>query len=292
MSKNKQSHNYQLNCKALIFSILVSIFLVLLKAYGWFATDSVSFLSSLLDSSLDVLISVLNILAVIYAARPADRDHKFGHNSIEDIVGLVQASFIAASGLFLFYEAASRFNNPQIIQEAEIGIKIILLSMLATLAIIIIQTIIAKKTKSLILKADLLHYSTDFVVNGSIIVSLYFASKTDYAFSDPLMACFIGCYILSAAFKIGFRAFDNLMDKELPLVFTEKIIKLIEEEKNIIDYHKLKTRRSGSKKFVQLHIEMSANLNLKEAHDVADNLEKKIEALADNAEAIIHIDPA
>lgn len=290
MSK-KNKHNYKLNCQALIIAITISILLVLLKSYGWFKTDSVSFLSSLLDSSLDVLISVLNILAIFYAAKPADEKHKFGHNSIEDIAALVQASFIAASGLFLLYEAANRFNNPQIISEAGLGIRIILLSMLATFIIIITQTYIAKKTNSLILKADLLHYSTDFLVNATIILSLYLASKAEYSYFDPIIACMIAIYILTAAKKIGFNAFNNLMDHELPPEYVAKIINFIKEDKNILDYHKLKTRRSGSKAFIQLHIEVSALINVKEAHDIADNLEQKIESLAEEAEAIIHIDP-
>lgn len=291
MSKKTYSSNYYLNCQGLILAIIISIILVLLKTYGWFKTDSVSFLSSLLDSSLDVLISFLNILAVIYAAKPADEKHKFGHNSIEDIVGLVQASFIGASGLFVVYEAGARLQKPQIITEAAFGIKIILLSMIATFMIIIIQSFIAKKTRSPIVKADLLHYSTDFLVNSTIILSLYLASKAEYAYFDSLFACLIAIYILYMAGKIGFRAFNNLMDHELPPEYLKKITNLIKADKQIRGYHKLKTRRSGSKEFVQLHIEVAAQLNLSKAHAIADNLEQKIEALAENVEAIIHIDP-
>jgi len=290
MEDGTHSH-HNLNRWALIFSVGVSILLVLVKAFGWVQTDSLSLLSSLLDSSLDVIISLLNMLAVMYAAKPADDDHRFGHNAIEDIVGLIQATFIGASGLFLLYEAAFRFNNPHAITDSVLGIKVIFLSLLGTLAIIIFQTHIARKTNSLVLKADLLHYSTDFLVNSAIIFSLYVSGSSKYSFVDPLVASLIAIYILRASLKIGIRAFDHLMDKELPDDKLAEIKKLIKAEKGILDYHLLKTRRSGSRKFIQLHIEVDEKLNLRKAHDIADSLEKKLEALGKEVEAIIHIDP-
>mgnify|MGYP000317118461 CR=1 FL=1 len=135
-----------LNKRAIYLSIGLSLFLVIIKAYAWLLTDSVSLLSSLLDSSLDVVISTLNVMAVSYAAVPADEDHRFGHDAIEDIVGLVQAAFIGASALFLVYEASHRFAEPQPVQHATMGIAVLVISMICALIIVLYERAVAKRT--------------------------------------------------------------------------------------------------------------------------------------------------
>ena len=274
MTVNKT--HYRLNLNAILFSITISIILFSVKIYGWIVTNSVSLLSSLLDSGLDVIISVLNIMAIIYANKPADEDHKFGHRSIEDIVGLIQATFIASSALFLVYEAMHKITTPQNITNNVIGIKIIIFSIFGTLAIILFQRHIAKKTKSIIVETDLLHYMSDFLLNIAVIISLYLAVKPGLNLIDPFIAIIIAIYILRTAVKIGLRAFDNLMDHELPEAEHNKLVEIINNHEGVLGFHELKTRRSGNKKFIQLHIDVDANLNLREAHLIADSLEAKL----------------
>lgn len=282
--------HHKLNLNAILFSITISIILFSVKIYGWIVTDSVSLLSSLLDSGLDIIISVLNIMALIYANKPADDDHKFGHRSIEDIVGLVQATFIASSAFFLVYEAIHKIISPQDITNSILGIKIIIFSVFGTLAIILFQNHIAKKTKSIIVESDLLHYMSDFLLNIAVIISLYLAVKPGFSLIDPIIALIIAVYILRTAFKIGMRAFDNLMDHELPETEHNKLVEIINNHEGVLGFHELKTRRSGNKKFIQLHIDIDANLNLRDAHLIADSLEAKL-SQDDDAEVIAHLDP-
>ncbi len=262
-----------------------------MKSYAWSETDSVSVLTSLLDSSLDVLISALNLAAVIYAAKPADEDHSFGHSAIEDIVGLVQATFIGTSGLFVIYQAIESFANPQPIKESETGMVIIGISVLFALVIVIYQTIVARRTGSLVLKAELLHYASDLFLNAAIIVSLFFAAMPEYAFIDPLMGLLIAVYILRGAWKIGNRAFNNLMDRELEDDLRTQIMETIEKHKGIEGFHDFKTRRSGTRVFVQCHIEIDSSISFLQAHEITDKLEAKILKILPEVEMILHQDP-
>jgi ferrous-iron efflux pump FieF len=285
----KAKNYHRLNLRTLAFTVILSLALVLLKTYGWLQTDSLSILTSLLDSSLDVVISLLNACAVLYAIKPADAEHSFGHNSIEDIVGLIQATFIGASGLFILFEAVFRISTPAEILNSALGIKIMILSISTTLLIVLYQSLTYRKTKSIVLQADLLHYLSDFLVNLAIIASLYLHNK--YAQLDTIIASVIAFYIISSAIKLGKRAFNNLMDKQLDEADIKMIKKIIKKHKNILGYHDLKTRRSGSKKFIQLHIDLKASLNLEIAHQIADELEKDLMKIALDTEVIVHTDP-
>lgn len=290
MGHGGHSHHH-LNRRAVLLPILLSIGLVALKIYGWNETDSVSLLSSLLDSAMDILVSSLNLAAIIYAAKPADDDHRHGHNSIEDIVGLVQASFIAASAIFLLYEAGNRFLNPSTVQNPETGVGVLAISMAAPLVIVTYQRLVLRKTKSVVLEADSLHYLSDLLMNGLIMVSLWVASRPQYGWVDPVFAVLIAGYIFYSSLKIGTRAFNHLMDKELPEEQLQQITEIIETHEGSLGYHALKTRRSGSKVFIQLHIEVDDALNIKQAHQIADGLEQKLEHAFEDTAVIVHIDP-
>jgi len=285
----KANNHYKLNIRTLAFTVVLSLSLVILKTYGWLQTDSLSILTSLLDSSLDVIVSLLNACAVLYAVKPADSEHRFGHNSIEDIVGLIQATFIGASGLFILFEAAFRISTPTEVLNTGLGIKIMILSIFTTLLIVLYQSVTYRKTKSIVLQADLLHYLSDFLVNLAIIASLYLHNK--YAQLDTIIASIIAFYIISAAIKLGRRAFNNLMDKQLGEEDIKKIKAIIKKHKDILGYHALKTRRSGSKKFIQLHIDLKASLNLEKDHEIADKLERDLMKISPDTEVIVHTDP-
>lgn len=284
-------HHHGLNKKAIILPIVVSFLLVGIKTYGWFVTDSVSLLSSLLDSSLDIIISVINMMAVLYAVKPADNDHRFGHNAIEDIVGLIQAAFIAATGMFIVYEATRHFAYPHPVKNPETGIWVLALSIAGALIIVLYQKWVVYRTKSLVVEADSLHYLSDLLVNLAIMASIYIAAMPGWEIVDPIVGSLIAIYVLRASYKIGIRAFDHLMDKELLDKEREKLIELMMAEEGVKGYHELKTRRSGSRAFVQLHIEIDKRLNFQDAHDIADKVEKKLIEFLGDAEVMVHMDP-
>jgi len=285
------SNNYQLTQKAILLPILLSVVLVVLKGFAWHETESISLLSSFLDSGMDILVSSMNLAAVIYAAKPADDDHRHGHTAIEDIVGLVQASFIAASGMFLIYESVHRFIQPEEVQNPDLGMGVMAVSIAAPLVVVAYQRVVMRQSKSIVLAADSLHYLSDVLMNLTILASIFIASQPGWGIVDPVLATLIAGYILYSARTIGMRAFNHIMDKEAPEEEFNQIVAIIKAQEGVLGCHKLKTRKSGSKIFIQLHIEVDGDLTVRAAHDIADALESKLEKAFDEAEVIVHIDP-
>ena len=284
--------NSHLNIKAILLPIVISILLIIFKSYGFSQTNSVSILASLLDSIMDVVVSLINITAVIYATKPADEDHKFGHNAIEDIVGLIQATFIATSALFIIYKAVTNFTTKQTIANNSDGILVMAISTAALFLIIIYQKITIKKTNSVIVKSDSLHYTSDILANLAIIISLILTTNPKLKLIDPILAMLIASYIIFSAYEIGKTCFDNLMDKELEEAELQEIKKTITSQEGVKDYHKLKTRRSGNRIFIQAHIELDRKLSFIKAHQITDQLEETLLNKYKNSEIIIHSDPA
>lgn len=291
MTKPQQIDKARLMRLATYASVATAVTLIVAKLIAWFISDSVSILATLVDSALDLLASVVNMVAVYHALQPADREHRFGHGKAEALAGLGQAMFIAGSAGILLLQGLSRLINPQPLAAGfELGVGVMLLSIVATLALISFQRYVIKRTESTAIKADALHYKTDLLVNGSVIVAL---ALTYYGwdFIDPLFAIAIAVFILYSAWQIVREAIDLLMDHELPDQDRQKIRSVIMNHPQAIGLHDLRTRRSGTTVFVQLHLELDETLLLREAHAIADELEQQVAALFDDAEVIIHEDP-
>ena len=272
-------------------SVGTAIILMIAKVIAWFVTDSVSILATLLDSSLDVLASGLNLVAVRHALSPPDAEHRFGHGKAEALSGVGQAMFIAGSAGFLLLQAIGRIINPQAVTSGfGLGVGVMVFSMVATLLLLIFQNYVVKKTGSTAIKADALHYRTDLLVNGSVIIAL-FLTFYGWGYFDAIFGIGIALYILSSAWQILREAIDLLMDHEIDKEERAKIIAIVTNHPKALGYHDMRTRRSGTRIFVQLHLELDATLILAEAHAIADKIERDIAALFDDAEVIIHEDP-
>jgi len=265
--------------------------LIVAKFYGWLATDSVSLLSSLVDSAMDAVISLINLFAVRYALMPPDDDHRFGHYAAEDIAALSEAAFIAASGIFVLTAAAGRFAHPEVIHASDTGLAIMLFSMAATFCLVLFQRFVANRTGSAAIEADAMHYVSDFLINISVIGSLLLADQADLAFMDPLIACTVALYILWGAWRIGKLAFDRLMDREFNELDREKIEALLEEHPAVLGYHDLKTRRSGMRQFIQCHLELTGEANLSDAYRTMQEVKTSINHAFPKAELIIQMEP-
>ena len=272
-------------------STSVAVVLIICKAVAWLMTDSVSLMATLIDSCLDALASMVNLIAVRHALAPADKQHRFGHGKAEALAGLGQATFITGSSLFLLLEAISHFWNPQPISEMPIGITIMIVSIIATLGLMAFQQHVINKTDSTAIKADRLHYKTDLLVNGSVIVALLLAYY-GWAGFDPLFALLIAGYILYSAWEIAQESLDLLMDRELPDEERQKIKAIVHGHPETLGMHDLRTRKSGTTIFIQLHLELTDSLTLMRAHAIADEVEVLLIAEYPGAEVIIHEDPA
>jgi ferrous-iron efflux pump FieF len=275
---------------ASLSSVLVAATIVFIKLFAWVMTDSLSLLSSLVDSVLDIVSSIVNLMAVHYALQPADEEHRFGHGKAEDIAAFAQAAFIAGSGIFIVVEAISRFITPHQIENNSIGVWIMLVSSALTLLLLAFQRYVIKKTNSNVIKADALHYRTDLLVNALVIVSFFAAMVWDVVIVDPILALIIAAYIFKSAWKVGRGAFDNLMDREFSDEDRKKITEAVFACKGARGMHDLRTRYSGITPYIQFHLELDGKMSLVEAHKITDKIEAEVLKHFPNAEILVHQD--
>lgn len=272
-------------------STATAVTLIVAKFTAWLISDSVSLLATLIDSCLDALASLVNLLAVRHALQPADKHHRFGHGKAEALAGLGQATFIAGSAMFLIIEAIGRFLRPVPVETVTAGITVMLFSIAATMLLMSFQTHVIRKTGSTAIKADALHYKTDLLVNASVIVALLLAVYGWPGF-DSVFALGIAFYIVYSAWEIVREALDHLMDRELPQEDREHIKEIVYRHPETRGMHDLRTRQSGTTVFIQLHLELDDQLSLMKAHRIADEVEAEIQQAFPDAEVIIHEDPA
>jgi ferrous-iron efflux pump FieF len=276
--------------RATYASVLVALLLILAKLVAWSVSDSVSLLATLIDSTLDALASLINLLAVSHALSPADREHRFGHGKAEALAGLGQAAFIAGSAGFLLLESARRFLNPVPLEAYGLGVAVMLFSIAATTGLLLFQRHVIRQTGSTAISADALHYRTDLLVNASVIAALWLSARGWPGF-DPLFAVAIALYILFSAWEIVKRAFDHLMDRELPEEERQHIEEIALNHPKVRGMHDLRSRRSGIDTFIPLHLELDDELSLLQAHAISDQVELRLQEAYPTAEIIIHIDP-
>jgi len=271
-------------------SISVALILIVAKLIAWGLSDSVSLLATLIDSVLDALASLINLIAVRHALTPADKEHRFGHGKAEALAGLSQSMFIAGSAGFLLLEAGRRLISPIAVESVGVSMLVMVFSIIATLLLLSFQAHVIRKTNSTAIRADALHYRTDLLVNASVILALWLSVK-GWAGFDALFACAIAIYILYSAWEIITVSYDHLMDRELPDEQREEIERLVLQHKSARGLHDLRSRHSGTVTFIQLHLELDDDLSLLEAHKISDEVELCLLEAFPGSEIIIHIDP-
>lgn len=273
-------------------SVATAGILVVAKLAAWAMTGSVALLSTLIDSALDAAASLINLWAVRHALTPADHDHRFGHGKAEPLAGLGQAAFIFGSSALLLVEASNRFAHPVAVERGEIGIAVMAFSILLTAVLVRYQKSVVARTQSVAISADSLHYTGDVLINGSVIISILLGMWLGWTFIDPLFAIAIAAFLIWNAWSIALNSFDMLMDKELAAEDRERIKQIARSHPQVRNLHDLRTRLSGQHGFIQLHLELDAQLTLIQAHAIADDVEKAIMEAFPKFEVIIHQDPA
>ena len=271
-------------------SVVAAISLIGVKTWGWEQTQSVSLLASLIDSTMDSAASLINFFAIRYAMAPADKEHRFGHGKAEALAGLAQALLILVSIGLLLTQTLGRLWNPLVVENTPIGISIMLVSMVLTGALVVFQWYVVKRTQSNAIKADSLHYTSDFLMNFGVIIALFLAS-IGYHGADPYFALSIGAFVVYSAWGIAQSAFHLLLDHELSDEQRHLITQLALTQPQVIGMHDLRSRQSGHMQFIQLHLELQEDMLLLEAHGVAEALEHRIMAVFPYADVIIHLDP-
>ena len=272
-------------------SVSIATTLIVIKFGAWLLTDSVSLLSTLIDSLLDIAASLVSLVAVRHALTPPYREHRFGHGKAEPLAALAQSTFITGSAIFLLIQAGQRLIYPRPIAYGDVGIAVMVVAIVLTFALTRFQAYVVRKTGSLAVEADSLHYLGDLLVNVAVIVAIVLTSKLGWTIADPLFALAIAGYIIWTAWRIAHGAYDMLMDRELPNEDRQKIRDTVMAHPEVLAMHDLRTRASGPLTFIQLHIEMKGSMSLYRAHIAADEVEASVCAAFPGAEVIIHQDP-
>jgi ferrous-iron efflux pump FieF len=283
----------RLNRLAALASVAVAGVLILAKLIAWLITGSVAILSSLVDSCIDALASVVTLVSVHHAARPADLAHRYGHGKAEPMAALLIAAFLAGSALVVAVEAVARLLvRPQPVAFGELGIAVMLAAILLTGLLLLFQRHVVRRTGSIAIGADQVHYATDLATNLAVIAALALTIATGWPYFDPLFACAVVAMLLSGAAGIGRRAFDMLMDRELPEAERARILELATRHPRTHGVHDLRTRQAGRDVFIELHLELDPDLPLAHAHDIAHEVEDAIRDAFPEADILLHQEPA
>lgn len=277
--------------RATTASVSVAIALIGLKAWGYFESGSVAIFGTLLDSVMDSLSSIIIFAAVRFSLVPADDDHRFGHGKAEAIAGLLQAFVITATSFLLLYEVVDKFLNPQVISKPELGIWIIVASIILTVLLVFYQKYVTRKTGSVAIEADGMHYTGDILLNIGVAVSLVLGGYFSMTYADPIFGGLACLYLVHSAYEVFISSTDVLMDKEMDEKERDNIKYIINTHNEVVGIHELRTRRSGLNIFIQFHMELEEGISLHDAHEISDQVEAKIIETYPNAEVFIHADP-
>jgi ferrous-iron efflux pump FieF len=282
----------RLTLSAGIASVLVAGVLVALKLWALAETGALSIAASLADSAMDLIMSLGAAAAIIYAARPADEDHAFGHTSAEDLAALGQSAFIMVSALLISWTAVARLSAdtpPELSSEGR-GLIVMVLSIALTLGLVWWQGRVARKTGSKVVAADRLHYLGDLLPSLGAILALWISSRFGIGSVDAVVALLAAGVMAIGALHIGKDAWDALMDRAADPAILNGIADIARDWPGVRGFHDLKTRRAGSRVFVNLHIELDGDQSLREAHDIGAGLRRAILAAYPQADVIIHKD--
>ncbi|HEX3653424.1 MAG TPA: cation diffusion facilitator family transporter [Rhizomicrobium sp.] len=277
--------------RAAVASLAVSIGLVLLKAIAYLLTNSVAMLASLADSALDLFSSSLNLIAIRSSLTPADEEHRWGHGKAEPLAGLGQGAFIAGSATFLVIQAINRFVLPEPLDHPLIGLIAMGVSIAATLILITYQRYVVKKTGSVAISADRMHYASDLITNIGVVLAIGLTKWFGWRLADPVIALVIAAILIGSAWGVFIQSYNQLMDRELPDSDRDKIKAIVMRNPEVRDLHDLRTRAAGVHTFIQFHIELDPAISITRAHEISDQVEKSVCAEFPNSEVIIHQDP-
>ena len=272
-------------------SVAVASTLVVLKIWAWQATGSIALLGSLADSLLDLIASVITFVAVRFALTPADREHRFGHGKSEGLAGLVQGLIIIGSAAFVGFRAVERLIAPRQIDDPAVGYAVMGASLALTIGLVLLQRHVIRQTGSLAIRSDSAHYSADITMNLAVIVAIALNNRLGWLYADPILGLVVVALISISAIGIVRSALQDLLDHELPNADRLLIKRLAIEHREVLGVHDIRTRSSGLRQFIQLHLELDPRLTLDRVHAISDEIDRRIRIEFPAAEVLIHADP-
>ena len=293
MSVYREQHaeRSKLATRAALASVSVAFLLLGLKAWAAYSTHSMAMLGSLADTGLDLIASLVTLAGVRIAAVPADHDHRFGHGKAEALVALVQIVLITVSAGWIGYRSVQRLIEGSATGSAELGIGVSLVAMGATLLLIFYQRHVVALTGSVAIATDRVHYQSDLLLNGSVILALVLDQFLGLVGADAVFGLVIALWLLIGAWRASSRAINQLMDREWPAEQRDAFLAAAAEHSELDGLHDLRTRTSGSNHFVQFHVWVPGDWTVRHAHDRIDAVEEALQRRFPGTEILIHLDP-
>ena len=279
--------------KATVVSTSVAIVLVVVKLTIGIASGSIAVLASAIDSLLDSVVSLFNFFAIKKSEEHPDEMFQYGKGKIQALAGVIEGTVITISGFYIIYESVKKMIDESTTSLLGPSIMVMLFSIVVTYFLVIYLMRIAKETKSIVIKADALHYKTDLWSNGAVLVALGLVYLTGLDIIDALFGLAIGMYIIYSAYEIIEEGVMMLLDRALEKEIVDEIEEIISSHEKVTGYHWLKTRSDGAINFVEFHMVLHPDMLLLEAHQIAHEVEDKIMALEPDKRWVItpHFDP-
>lgn len=277
--------------RAALASVTLALLLLIAKTWAAYQTGSTAMLGSLADTALDVIASLTTLVGVRIAAMPADHDHRFGHGKAEALVALAQVALITVSAIGIAWRAADRLINGAQTEAMGDGIAVSLLAIVSTFLLLWYQRQVIARTGSVAIKTDNVHYKSDLMLNGAVVVALVLEQALHVAGADALFGIGIALWLLWGAFRASREAVNQLMDREWPEVERQEFLDAAAAYAELQGLHDLRTRKSGTLRFVQFHVWVPADWTVKQAHDRLDAVEEDLQKRFPGTEILIHVDP-
>lgn len=265
--------------------------LIIIKGYAYFESDSTALLGTLVDSVVDMAVSIMLLYAVSLSLKPVDEKHRYGFGKAEGIASLLQGGFMGGAGVFLGLEAVNRFSNPVVVTNIQTAIIVSILAVIISAIIITIQRRALRNAPSLAVEADYQHYKTDILLNLTVIVALILSFYGAPYWVDPLFGLFIAGYFIMTAINILNKSTGMLMDREVSEEVRQQIRDLVARFEDIDGMHDLRTRMSGMTMHISFDVEINPNMKLQTAHDIVLHIDAALIKQYPNAEILIHMDP-
>jgi ferrous-iron efflux pump FieF len=277
--------------RAAMASIAMALFLIGLKAWASLETSSMAMLGSLTDSALDLFASLVVLLGVKVAAQPADREHRFGHGKAEALAALVQVIVISIAALFIGFKSVERMIRGAQTSQAELGIGVSVVAIAFTIGLLAYQRYVVRRTGSVAIATDRLHYASDLMLNGSVIAALALDQYAGLVGADAVFGLLIALWLAKSAWAASSTVLDQLMDREWPDELREEFLAATKDYPELAGLHDLRTRTSGTHHFAQFHVWVPADWTVRQAHDRLDSVEEKLQQRFPGTEILIHVDP-
>jgi len=283
--------NAALTRSAAFASIATALLLVGLKLWATSRTGSTAMLGSLADTALDLVASIATLVGVSIAAQPPDRQHRFGHGKAESLAAMFQVILIALSAAGIAFRAIIALVEGQRPAAADEGIVVSVIAIIATLGLIAWQRRVVRRTGSIAIRADSVHYQSDLLLNLAVIAALVLDQYLAFSGADPLFGLAIAGWLLWSAWGTAREAVDHLMDREWPEEKRAQLVELAARHPELDSLHDLRTRTSGTRDFVQFHVDLPGEMTVEQSHEIIERVEEDLVSQFPQMELLIHIDP-